>query len=202
MKLLLYSSVISITEEPNIIDKFYSALQTISENSRSDIKFCDIEKFKSNREQFKNLKYLYEFLFTYYDINGKISPHLNTNDQLYCNYIKENFRLYNDIKEKCPTVGICPYSKELGEIKKIFITQKHLSQIYRKCNYVQTPCKEDSDETNDIPCLKNKGSNSPSPIKDPEQDKVAKNIFDGLTYTIPTLATLTMLYKVNILFFY
>ncbi|KNA00871.1 hypothetical protein PVNG_06203 [Plasmodium vivax North Korean] len=201
MNLLLYSKVISITEESNIIDKFYKALHTISKVAISNKQFCDIKNYEYHPEEFKKMKYLYEFLFTYYDIYQKISQPGNTKKQLYCNHIKENFRLYNDIKEKCDQVGNCRYNTELLWFKEKVGNPTILNEIYSKCNYEQTPCKQDSTKINDIPCLKKNESTLPPQIKDPDPNNVVNQVSKVLTYSIPSLATLTMLYKVNILFF-
>ncbi|KMZ77090.1 hypothetical protein PVIIG_06327 [Plasmodium vivax India VII] len=171
MNLLLYNNVISITENFDIIEKFYTALQTISKIPRSGKKFCAIKNYKYNREDFKKKKYLNEFLLSYNVINEKISRKRNTEYKLYCNHIKENFRLYNDIKEKCTPKDKCTYNTEVEGIKKIFSDPKNLSEIYSKCNYVQTPCKQGSKEEKDVPCLTEKSSTLPPLIKDPEPDK-------------------------------
>ncbi|KMZ83373.1 hypothetical protein PVBG_06229 [Plasmodium vivax Brazil I] len=202
MNLLLYSNVINITQKFNIIEKFYTALQTISKTTSSDKKFCDIVNYKFSREKFKNYKYLYEFLFTYDYINDKITQTGNAKNQLYCNHIKENFRLYNEIKEKCSNEGDCQYNSELNGIKKRFGNPEFLSEIYSKCNYVKTQCKQNPIETDDIPCLIETVRKSPPPVVGPNTGNVVNQITNGLTYSIPTLATLTMLYKVSILIFY
>ncbi|VUZ99951.1 PIR protein [Plasmodium vivax] len=195
MNLLLYSNVISITKETNIIDKFYKALHTISKVAISNKQFCDIKNYEYHPEEFKKMKYLYEFLFTYYDIYQKISQPGNTKKQLYCNHIKENFRLYNSIKKNCPELNKCSYKNELMQIKNIFSDHAKLSEIYSKCNYEPTQCKENSIETNDIPCLKEIVSHSATPEIDSDQNNVGNEISKVLTYSIPSLATLTMLYK-------
>ncbi|KMZ76626.1 hypothetical protein PVIIG_06250 [Plasmodium vivax India VII] len=169
MYLWLYNKVINITEKPSLIKKFYTALQTISETTRSDKKFCYIRRFDANREKFKNFKHLYEFLFTYYDINKKLSPQRNREDRIYCNHIKENFRFYNYIKENCPQLDKCSYKNELQQIKENVSKHINLSEICNKCNYEQTQCKTDSKETNDIPCLKENGSTLTLPITNPDQ---------------------------------
>ncbi|KMZ96485.1 hypothetical protein PVNG_05838 [Plasmodium vivax North Korean] len=201
MNLLLYSKVISITEESNIIDKFYKALQTISKVSISDKKFCDIKNYEYRPEKFKKMKYLYEFLFTYYDIYQKITLPRNNNYQLYCNHIKENFRLYNSIKKNCPELDKCPYKNELRQIKQNVDEYINLSEICSKCNYEPTTCKENSNEANDIPCLKEKVSTLALPITNPDPDNVVNQITKVLTYSVPSVATFTILYKVKILFF-
>ncbi|VUZ95653.1 PIR protein [Plasmodium vivax] len=195
MNLWLYSYVITITKKSHIIEKFYTALESITKIHRSDMKFCDIKNFKSDPENFNNTKYLNEFVFTYYDIYQKISLQRNEEYQLLCNHIKENFRLYNSIKKNCPELNKCSYKNELMHIKNIFSDPAKLSEIYSKCNYEPTQCKENSIETNDIPCLKEIVSHSATPEIDSDQNNVGNEISKVLTYSIPSLATLTMLYK-------
>ncbi|CAI7721740.1 PIR protein [Plasmodium vivax] len=191
----LYSKVIEITITSTIIEKFYKALERISKIPISDMEFCEIKNYNKIHDNFKNLKYLYEFLFSYYDLNKKISPQLNGEDRLYCNHIKENFRFYNDIKESCTNLRSCPYKTELGKFEQIFSDGTELSDIYSKCNYEQTSCIQNSIKINDIPCLKEKEITLPFPIINLHPDKVVNKIINGVSYSIPTLATLTMLYK-------
>ncbi|KMZ84213.1 hypothetical protein PVBG_02440 [Plasmodium vivax Brazil I] len=158
MRFRLYDHVMKNNVSPDNIKNFYQALESISKRDKSKSSDCPIVNFNVNKDEFINFKYLYEFLFNYMDIRHKISEERNPNTQLYCKYIKIFFQFYNKIKDSCPPRSTIKYCTALEELRNKFITHGEITNVYNKCKYEKTPCKEGTDVSNDIPCLKDKGN--------------------------------------------
>ncbi|KMZ89836.1 hypothetical protein PVMG_06259 [Plasmodium vivax Mauritania I] len=153
MMIWLYNRVLNITTSKNIINNFYEALELTAESGNPLLKKCLTKNFNIENNIFNILKFIYEFLHLYPDIKNKISEKYDENVELYCKHIKENFRYYNIIKKKCTIKKECKYHTELMNFKNQFSSAEVLDFIYKNCRYKKTLCKNDTNLSNDIPCL-------------------------------------------------
>ncbi|CAI7720294.1 hypothetical protein, conserved [Plasmodium vivax] len=180
MRFRLYDHVTKNNKSTDNIKNFYEALKFISKKAIVKWKNCSLENFNMRKNEFDNFKYLYEFLFTYKDISHKISPELYPNAPLYCKHIKNFFRFYNTIKDSCPPQEQSQYCITIKMLRTNFINHDEINNICNKCNYEKTPCKEGTDVSSDIPCLKDKGNESTTQISedDPNDNIIIKILFN------------------------
>ncbi|KMZ83491.1 hypothetical protein PVBG_06348 [Plasmodium vivax Brazil I] len=150
----LYNRVLNITTSKDIINNFYKALDLTPNSDKSLLKKCLTKNFNIENDIFNILKFIYEFLHLYDDIENKISEEYDSNVELYCKHIKENFQNYNSIKKKCTSINNCKCYNELMYFKEQFSSAEVLKFICDKCRYEKIQCKGDSALSKDIPCLK------------------------------------------------
>ncbi|KNA01588.1 hypothetical protein PVNG_06050 [Plasmodium vivax North Korean] len=193
----IYDHVMEINESQGNIQKFYEALQSISQKPESKLRDCRIVNFNLSKNEFMYYKYVYEFLITYMDIRPKISKEMDSNVELHCKHIKNFFRFYNTIKDSCTNSSDCKYYNELTVLRNEFITHREIDNIYDKCNYVQTQCEKGTNIPNDIPCLTEKRNGPTVQILEDDPNNITNILFKVLIYLIPILTTFTLLYKVN-----
>ncbi|KMZ77379.1 hypothetical protein PVIIG_06536 [Plasmodium vivax India VII] len=160
MKFRLHDHVIKNIKSPDNIKNFYEALKSISKNAKSKLKDCSIENYNMIENKFTNFKYLYEFYFNYMDISKNFFKGGDINAKLYCKYIKFFFRFYNTIKDNCSPQKKFKYCNILDELRKRFIIQGEITNVYEKCNYEETSCEEGTNVSTDIPCLTEKKNGS------------------------------------------
>ncbi|SCA83711.1 Plasmodium vivax Vir protein, putative [Plasmodium vivax] len=195
MKFRLHDHVMKDYKFSDNIIKFYEALGSISKSANFKLKDCPIGNYNLSKDEFMNFKYLYEFFFNYIDIRNKISKDNDSNKQLYCKYIKNFFQFYNKIKDSCPPRSNCKYYNILEKLKNEFITYNEINNVYDKCNYEKTSCKEGSNLSDDIPCLTEKGNRFTIKISGDNPYNIINILFNVLIYLISILTTFTLLYK-------
>ncbi|KMZ96021.1 hypothetical protein PVNG_06444 [Plasmodium vivax North Korean] len=197
MILWLYNRVLNITTSEIIIDNFYEALELIAESGTSVLKECFFRNFNLDNDVFNILKFIYEFLYLYADIKNNISGKYDSNVELYCKHIKENFRYYNIIKKKCTIKEECKYHTELMNFKNQFSKDQVLDFIYKNCRYEKTLCKGDTDLSNDIPCLKKSENSVKITKQDGDANNVIKILYMSLISFSSVMGIFSMFYKVN-----
>ncbi|CAI7718312.1 Plasmodium vivax Vir protein, putative [Plasmodium vivax] len=190
----LYEHVEKIKAQVNEINNFYEALDSIMKTKQSELKHCSIINFNKYINEFKPMKYLYEFMHMYKDIKDKITKYYNLNDQLYCKHIKSFFQYYNNIKENCKSITKPKYCDMISKIKTTFITENEIKQIYDKCKYEATSCKDDVVITDDLPCLKEKDI-STIPEGSGDIKYILKIIYTASLSGFPVFVLLLILYK-------
>ncbi|VUZ93232.1 PIR protein [Plasmodium vivax] len=193
--LWLYNHVLNITNSEINIDNFYQALKLIQQRETSALKECSFRNFKLDNDVFNIIKFIYELLYLYDDIKNNISGKYESNDELYCKHIKENFRYYNIIKKKCTIKEECKYHKELMNFKNQFSKDQVLDFIYKNCRYEKTLCKGDTDLSNDIPCLKKSENSVKITISDGDSNNVIKILYMSLLSFGSVMGILSMFYK-------
>ncbi|CAI7724013.1 Plasmodium vivax Vir protein, putative [Plasmodium vivax] len=144
----IYDHVMEINESQGNIQKFYEALQSISQKPESKLRDCRIVNFNLSKNEFI-----------------------------------------------CTNSSDCKYYNELTELRNEFITRSEITNVYDKCNYEKTPCKEGTEISTDIPCLTDKGNGSTVPILENAPNDIISILFKVLIYLVPILATFTILYK-------
>ncbi|KMZ88804.1 hypothetical protein PVBG_05716 [Plasmodium vivax Brazil I] len=180
INLWLYNHVLNITNSEINIDNFYQALKLIQQRETSALKECSFRNLKLDNDVFNIIKFIYELLYLYDDIKNNISGKYESNDELYCKHIKENFRYYNIIKKKCTIKKECKYHTELMNFKNQFSKDQVLDFIYKNCRYEKTLCKGDTDLSNDIPCLKKSENSVKITISDGDSNNVIKILYMSL----------------------
>ncbi|KMZ76936.1 hypothetical protein PVIIG_06259 [Plasmodium vivax India VII] len=156
LNIWLYEHVKKIEAQDSEIDNFYETLDSIRQIRKSVLEKCPIINFNKDKNGFKDMKYLFEFMHMYKDIKDKITKYYNLNDQLYCKHIKSFFQYYNNIKENCKSKTKPKYCNMISKFKATFITTDNIKEIYDKCKYEATSCKDDIVIKDDLPCLKEK----------------------------------------------
>ncbi|KMZ95106.1 hypothetical protein PVMG_05978 [Plasmodium vivax Mauritania I] len=202
MNIWLYEQVKKIKAKDYEINNFYDALVSIMKIRKSELKNCSIINFHEKKNEYTNMKYLFEFLHIYEDIQKEITADLSAKDQLYCTYIRDFFKYYNSIEGSCRSTGTRPiYCGVIGKYRSTLIGTHTLDSVHKKCNFDKITCEGDSSVKPDFPCLKMKENL----FKNESQSDYKKNIVSMLhTALIPfisILGTLLIFYKVNMIYF-
>ncbi|CAG9481944.1 unnamed protein product [Plasmodium vivax] len=192
MNIWLYEHVKKIEAQDSEIDNFYETLDSIRQIRKSVLEKCPIINFNKDKNGFKDMKYLFEFLHIYDDIKDKISRNYNLNDQLYCKHIKYFFEYYNKIKKKCNNKPKPIFCTMIDKIKTTFTTTDYIKTIYDKCKYEATSCNNNIVATSDIPCLKDI---SIIPAGSGDKKYILKIINTASLSVIPVFVLLLILYK-------
>ncbi|KMZ94923.1 hypothetical protein PVMG_05534 [Plasmodium vivax Mauritania I] len=201
LNIWLYEHVKKIEAQDSEIDNFYETLDSIRQIRKSVLEKCPIINFNKDKNGFKDMKYLFEFMHMYKDIKDKITKYYNLNDQLYCKHIKSFFQYYNNIKENCKSKTKPKYCNMISKFKATFITTDNIKEIYDKCKYEATSCKDDIVIKDDLPCLKEKDI-STIPAKRGDINYIVNIIYTATLSAFPIFALLLILYKVNMFFFF
>ncbi|KNA00924.1 hypothetical protein PVNG_05354 [Plasmodium vivax North Korean] len=201
MNIWLYEHVKKIRAQDHEINKFYKVLDSIMKTDASALNQCYITNYNDYNKDFMDMKYLFEFMHMYKDIKDKITKYYNLNDQLYCKHIKSFFQYYNNIKENCKSKTKPKYCNMISKFKATFITTDNIKEIYDKCKYEATSCKDDIVIKDDLPCLKEKDI-STIPAKRGDINYIVNIIYTATLSAFPIFALLLILYKVNMFFFF
>ncbi|CAI7717558.1 PIR protein [Plasmodium vivax] len=154
MNIWLHDHVIETSASDPEINNFYTVLESIMKTDAPKLYKYNITNYNNYKNVFKHMKYLSEFLNTCDDIQKEISTNMSEKDQLYCTYIKEFFKYYNNIKGSCPSEGKKPiYCNVIDKYKPTLIDTHTLDSIYNKCNFEKITCDGDSDVKELFPCL-------------------------------------------------
>ncbi|SCA82227.1 VIR protein [Plasmodium vivax] len=154
MNIWLYDHVNKTLASDHEINNFYTVLESIMKIDAPELNQYKITNYNDYKSAFKDMKYLYEFLHMCDNIKNEISSHMSAKDQLYCTYIKEFFKYYNNIKGSCPSEGKKPiYCNVIDKYKPTLIDTHTLDSIYNKCNFEKITCDGDSDVKELFPCL-------------------------------------------------
>ncbi|CAI7719868.1 Plasmodium vivax Vir protein, putative [Plasmodium vivax] len=201
MSYWLYNNVMRISNNFPLISSLYHILGAFTNNRKYNFKNCTLTDFKVDKDTFNKKHILYEFLESYDQIKHKIDSQSEQYTTLYCKHIKENFRFYNDVKDKCTNKSSCDYFKELNEFKTKFIQENVLNFIYDKCKYKKSSCKYGSNTDNDVPCLRAKGSPFILLLLGNDPDDIVNILLNVTIISVPILAIFLILFKVNIFYF-
>ncbi|SCA59635.1 VIR protein [Plasmodium vivax] len=190
----LYYNVMSLTNNQSLVLNFYDPIFMYTTVNKSKFNNCFLKNFNLDKNKFYIKKILYEFNEIYDEIKNKISDEINLNIQSYCKHIKENFRFYNEVKDKCSNTS-CEYDTELQAFKNKFNKTDVLEFIYEKCKYQKTSCKQGSNAEDDVPCLRKKGNPFLFLIFGDDPEHIINILLNFSLISAPILALFVILFK-------
>ncbi|CAI7724111.1 PIR protein [Plasmodium vivax] len=194
IKFWIYEHLMKITTDKNEVDSFYKPLEYIKKPGSTRRGICDVKHYMK-QDDFKKVKNIYDFLFTYKDMIGAISQKYDTEGKLYCKHVKEFVRYYNSIKGKCTDKNECKYHNALKEFKNIFTSEGQLDYIYKNCKYEKTACPSGTKEEEEIPCLQEKEYESTHSMQTDHTHNVINIISRIAIFVIPIFGLLSIFYK-------
>ncbi|KMZ77236.1 hypothetical protein PVIIG_06060 [Plasmodium vivax India VII] len=200
MNLWLYEKIKKISSSNSLISNFYDALKTIKKTKRSMMDDCPIVNFNEyDINNFKPIKYVYEFLHIFSDIIGEISGNHELKEKLYCKHIQQFFKYYNNIIGKCNNESKPLYCTQVNHLPTK-INSVMINTILSKCDYVKTTCENGSPEIAGIPCLKEEEDKPVLPKTDGVPPELVRTLSTSIISLIPIVTTISIFYKVSMFF--
>ncbi|SBT83551.1 PIR protein [Plasmodium ovale] len=133
--------------EESIFDKVMSVLQTIRSSRVGTRDFYNDDMFNVNKEQFQNLKKIYDYLQSYTSIRAKINFKDAPCTKAYKDYVTESYDFYIAQKTQCKQKDTDNYCRVVNRFVKEYV-KEDLTRF--TCNGTKDPkVRAEMDEVQD-----------------------------------------------------
>ncbi|KMZ77207.1 hypothetical protein PVIIG_05586 [Plasmodium vivax India VII] len=194
MSYWLYNNVMRISNNLPLIRSLYHILGAFTSSRNHYFKNCTLTNFNIDKEEFYKKHILYEFLESYDHMKKNIDNQIELYTPLYCKHVKENFNIYNRIKDNCNS-NTCKYYEDLQKFKGKFNNPEELNFIYDICKYKKTSCKYGSNAEDDVPCLVPQGNPLLFQIFGNDPYNIINVLLNIAIISVPTLTIFLILFK-------